>query len=69
MIFVKIIATPPAQRVQFILGEEVDIDGGAAVETHPLFSEMEELVKDGDDIEWKETARWVKFEEDVEEGK
>lgn len=29
---------------------------------------MEELVKDGDEIEWKETARWVKFEEDVEEG-
>lgn len=64
----KTIATPPAQRVQFILGEEVETDGGAAVETHPLFSEMEELVKDGDDIEWKETARWVKFEEDVEEG-
>ncbi|XP_031624246.1 electrogenic sodium bicarbonate cotransporter 1 isoform X4 [Contarinia nasturtii] len=56
--------TPPAHRVQFILGE--DIDDGA--ESHPLFSEMEELVKDGDEIEWKETARWVKFEEDVEEG-
>lgn len=37
-------------------------------ESHPLFSEMEELVRDGDEIEWKETARWVKFEEDVEEG-
>lgn len=56
--------TPPAHRVQFILGEDVD-DG---TESHPLFSEMEELVKDGDEIEWKETARWVKFEEDVEEG-
>lgn len=29
---------------------------------------MEELVTDGDDMEWKETARWIKFEEDVEEG-
>lgn len=29
---------------------------------------MEELVKDGDKLEWKETARWIKFEEDVEEG-
>ncbi|XP_011062515.1 PREDICTED: sodium-driven chloride bicarbonate exchanger isoform X3 [Acromyrmex echinatior] len=29
---------------------------------------MEELVKDGDEMEWKETARWIKFEEDVEEG-
>ncbi|XP_055839112.1 sodium bicarbonate cotransporter 3 isoform X8 [Episyrphus balteatus] len=57
--------TPPAQRVQFILGEDVD-DG--THESHPLFSEMEELVKEGDEIEWKETARWIKFEEDVEEG-
>lgn len=26
------------------------------------------LVKEGNEIEWKETARWIKFEEDVEEG-
>lgn len=51
--------------MQFILGEDID-DG--THESHPLFSEMEELVKEGDEIEWKETARWVKFEEDVEEG-
>lgn len=57
--------TPPAQRVQFILGEDVD-DG--THESHPVFSEMEELVIDGEDMEWKETARWIKFEEDVEEG-
>ncbi|CAH0726441.1 unnamed protein product, partial [Brenthis ino] len=57
--------TPPAQRVQFILGEDVD---DSTLESHPLFSEMEELVKDGDELEWKETARWIKFEEDVEEG-
>lgn len=38
------------------------------MESHPLFSEMEELVKEGDELEWKETARWIKFEEDVEEG-
>ncbi|XP_016963664.1 sodium-driven chloride bicarbonate exchanger isoform X16 [Drosophila biarmipes] len=57
--------TPPAQRVQFILGE--DVDDGTHV-SHPLFSEMGMLVKEGDEIEWKETARWIKFEEDVEEG-
>lgn len=57
--------TPPAQRVQFILGEDVD-DG--THESHPLFSEMEELVGDGEDMEWRETARWIKFEEVVEEG-
>ncbi|XP_023955181.2 sodium bicarbonate cotransporter 3 isoform X4 [Bicyclus anynana] len=57
--------TPPAQRVQFILGEDID---DSSFESHPLFSEMEELVKEGDELEWKETARWIKFEEDVEEG-
>lgn len=51
--------------MQFILGEDVD---DATLESHPLFSEMEELVKEGDELEWKETARWIKFEEDVEEG-
>ncbi|XP_021934526.1 sodium-driven chloride bicarbonate exchanger isoform X3 [Zootermopsis nevadensis] len=59
------IFTPPAQRVQFILGEDVD-DG--MHEPHPLFAEMGELVHDGNEMEWKETARWIKFEEDVEEG-
>ncbi|XP_017099023.1 electroneutral sodium bicarbonate exchanger 1 isoform X6 [Drosophila bipectinata] len=59
-------ATPPAQRVQFILGEDVGDDGTHV--SHPLFSEMGMLVKEGDEIEWKETARWIKFEEDVEEG-
>ncbi|UYV73776.1 SLC4A7 [Cordylochernes scorpioides] len=57
--------TPPAERVHFILGEE-DEDG--THESHPLFSEMEELHGDGEEMEWRETARWVKFEEDVEEG-
>ncbi|XP_074604293.1 na[+]-driven anion exchanger 1 isoform X2 [Brevipalpus obovatus] len=57
--------TPPAERVQFILGED-DQDG--AHESHPLFSELEELVYDGNEQEWRETARWIKFEEDVEEG-
>lgn len=49
--------TPPGQRVQFILGEA----GGEDPErcSHPLFSEMEELVLgEGDIPEWKETARY-----------
>ncbi|XP_055959093.1 sodium bicarbonate cotransporter 3 isoform X3 [Patella vulgata] len=58
------IATPPSQRVQFILGEEEDDDHRA----HDLFCEMTELFTDGEKMEWKETARWIKFEEDVEEG-
>lgn len=57
--------------MQFILGEDANGETGInqpPLESHPLFSEMEELVREGDEIEWKETARWVKFEEDVEEG-
>ncbi|XP_035225461.1 sodium bicarbonate cotransporter 3-like isoform X2 [Stegodyphus dumicola] len=56
--------TPPAERVHFILGEDED----GTHESHPLFSEMEELHYEGDEMEWRETARWIKFEEDVEEG-
>ncbi|XP_068450262.1 electroneutral sodium bicarbonate exchanger 1 isoform X2 [Clinocottus analis] len=55
----------PSQRVQFILGTEED----AEHVTHELFTELDEIcVKDGKDAEWKETARWLKFEEDVEDG-
>jgi len=56
---------PPSQRVQFILGGEEDEEH----HPHQLFSEMDELRTDTHgQVEWKETARWVKFEEDVEEG-
>lgn len=48
--------TPPAERVQFILGED-DLDGSH--ESHPLFSELEELFGDGADQQWRETARYV----------
>ncbi|XP_055016293.1 electroneutral sodium bicarbonate exchanger 1 [Boleophthalmus pectinirostris] len=55
----------PSQRVQFILGTEED----AEHEAHDLFTELDEIcVRDGKDAEWKETARWLKFEEDVEDG-
>ena len=58
--------TPPSQRVQFLLGDQ---DGDTEHESHPLFSEMEELfMGENGEQEWKETARWIKFEEDVEEG-
>ncbi|KAF5897057.1 electroneutral sodium bicarbonate exchanger 1-like isoform X1, partial [Clarias magur] len=55
----------PSQRVQFILGTEEDEEHVA----HELFTELDEIcVKAGKDTEWKETARWLKFEEDVEDG-
>lgn len=33
-----------------------------------IFVELDELHQDLDEREWKETARWIKYEEDVEEG-
>ncbi|XP_029863676.1 sodium bicarbonate cotransporter 3 isoform X1 [Aquila chrysaetos chrysaetos] len=55
----------PSQRVQFILGTEDDDEHIP----HDLFTEMDELCfRDGEEYEWKETARWLKFEEDVEDG-
>ncbi|PIO62677.1 band 3 cytoplasmic domain protein, partial [Teladorsagia circumcincta] len=47
---------PPGTRVMFLLKEKDD--------TPALFTEMGELGLK----EWRETARWVKFEEDVEQG-
>uniref|UniRef100_A0A8C4SM51 Anion exchange protein n=1 Tax=Erpetoichthys calabaricus TaxID=27687 RepID=A0A8C4SM51_ERPCA len=56
----------PSQRVQFILGTEDDDEEHIP---HDLFTEMDELAfRDGHLYEWKETARWLKFEEDVEDG-
>ena len=34
-----------------------------------VFVELDELLKEeGHELQWKEKARWIKFEEDVEEG-
>ncbi|KAK2845169.1 hypothetical protein Q5P01_011828 [Channa striata] len=56
----------PSQRVRFILGTEDDDEEHIP---HDLFTELDELAfRDGDFQEWKETARWLKFEEDVEDG-
>ncbi|XP_053505656.1 electrogenic sodium bicarbonate cotransporter 1 isoform X2 [Ictalurus furcatus] len=60
----KPLISPAAERIRFILGEE---------ESGPpppqLFTELDELLTtDGNEVEWKETARWIKFEEKVEEG-
>ncbi|KJH48589.1 anion exchange protein [Dictyocaulus viviparus] len=53
---IELASLAPGTRVMFLLKENND--------TPALFTEMGELgVK-----EWRETARWVKFEEDVEQG-
>ncbi|XP_037608946.1 electrogenic sodium bicarbonate cotransporter 1-like isoform X2 [Sebastes umbrosus] len=54
----------PAERIRFILGEEDD-----GPPPPQLFTELDELLSvDGQEMEWKETARWIKFEEKVEAG-
>ncbi|XP_014270273.1 band 3 anion transport protein isoform X3 [Halyomorpha halys] len=35
---------------------------------HEVFVQLDELFTNGIEREWKETARWIKYEEDVEEG-
>ncbi|XP_073456734.1 electrogenic sodium bicarbonate cotransporter 1 isoform X4 [Aquarana catesbeiana] len=60
----KPLISPAAERIRFILGEE---DEGPA--PPQLFTELDELLSvDGQEMEWKETARWIKFEEKVEQG-
>lgn len=52
--FVLLLLDTPSQRVQFILGMEEDEEHVP----HDLFTEMDEIcMKEGEDAEWKETAR------------
>lgn len=47
----------PSQRVQFLLGTEDDDEEHIP---HDLFTEMDEIcVRDGEDCEWRESARYV----------
>ncbi|XP_076862125.1 sodium bicarbonate cotransporter 3-like isoform X4 [Brachyhypopomus gauderio] len=55
----------PSQRVQCILGTE---DDDVEHVPHELFTELDELSVKHGNTEWRETARWLKFEEDVEDG-
>lgn len=49
----------PSQRVQFILGTEDDDEEHIP---HDLFTELDELCwREGEDGEWRETARWMWF--------
>ncbi|KAI9540303.1 Electrogenic sodium bicarbonate cotransporter 4 [Dissostichus eleginoides] len=54
--------SPAAERLRHILGEDDHTP------TPTLFTEMDTLQIEGGELEWKESARWVKFEEKVEEG-
>ncbi|XP_059515370.1 electrogenic sodium bicarbonate cotransporter 4 isoform X1 [Myotis daubentonii] len=54
--------SPAAEQLQDILGEDDEAPNPT------LFTEMDTLQHDGGQMEWKESARWIKFEEKVEEG-
>uniref|UniRef100_A0A452J7W8 Anion exchange protein n=1 Tax=Gopherus agassizii TaxID=38772 RepID=A0A452J7W8_9SAUR len=54
--------SPAAERLRYILGEDDDPPNPT------VFTEMDTLQHDGEEMEWKESARWIKFEEKVEEG-
>uniref|UniRef100_A0A671K3U5 Anion exchange protein n=1 Tax=Sinocyclocheilus anshuiensis TaxID=1608454 RepID=A0A671K3U5_9TELE len=58
---VCVTVSPAAERLRHILREEDE-------PTPTLFTEMDTLQHEGGEMEWKESARWVKFEEKVEEG-
>ncbi|XP_051973247.1 electrogenic sodium bicarbonate cotransporter 4-like isoform X1 [Xyrauchen texanus] len=53
--------SPAAERLRHILSEEDE-------PTPTIFTEMDTLQHEGGEMEWKESARWIKFEEKVEEG-
>lgn len=49
------VADTPSQRVQFLLGTEDDDEEHIP---HDLFTELDEIcLHDGEDAEWRETAR------------
>jgi hypothetical protein len=52
------------QYFQNIIGQNKQFDHSP----HEVFVQLDELSGAGEDREWKETARWIKYEEDVEEG-
>uniref|UniRef100_H2VEP3 Anion exchange protein n=1 Tax=Takifugu rubripes TaxID=31033 RepID=H2VEP3_TAKRU len=56
------IVSPAAERLRHILGDDDNMP------TPTIFTEMDTLQHEGGELEWKESARWVKFEEKVEEG-
>ncbi|XP_054255015.1 electroneutral sodium bicarbonate exchanger 1-like [Indicator indicator] len=57
--------TSPPQRVQAILGSQEDEQHAP----HKLFCQLAEIcVAEGEAAEWKDAARWFRFEEDVEDG-
>ncbi|XP_069619985.1 anion exchange protein 4 isoform X2 [Ranitomeya imitator] len=56
--------TAEEAEVRFLVGDHEDEDEDKSV----LFTQLNELVPVHDDVLWKETARWIRFEEKTEDG-
>ncbi|VDI03416.1 Hypothetical predicted protein [Mytilus galloprovincialis] len=60
----KIEATPtsltPSEQIQALITENEE-------ESHDVFCQLDTLFKLGNESQWREAARWVKYEEDVED--
>ncbi|XP_046585497.1 LOW QUALITY PROTEIN: electrogenic sodium bicarbonate cotransporter 1-like [Haliotis rubra] len=54
----------PSEQIHHLLDEVTD----DAHQTHDVFCQMDNLYTLAGESEWREMARWVKYEEDVEEG-
>lgn len=48
--------SPAAERLRYILSEDDDVP------TPTLFTEMDTLQREGDELEWKESARYRSWE-------
>lgn len=48
--------SPAAERLRYILSEDDDVP------TPTLFTEMDTLQREGDELEWKESARYGSWE-------
>ncbi|XP_041374197.1 sodium bicarbonate cotransporter 3-like [Gigantopelta aegis] len=55
----------PSEQIHMLLSQTEDDDSH---ETHDVFCQMDYLFKIDTDMQWREMARWVKYEEDVEQG-
>ncbi|XP_069015741.1 anion exchange protein 2b isoform X2 [Embiotoca jacksoni] len=62
---VPVVVYRSASRLEGVL---LDMDSGQMARYQKVFVELNELTMDKNQaMQWKETARWIKFEEDVEE--
>ncbi|CAC5394187.1 Anion exchange protein 3,Anion exchange protein 4,Anion exchange protein 2,Sodium bicarbonate cotransporter 3,Sodium-driven chloride bicarbonate exchanger,Electroneutral sodium bicarbonate exchanger 1,Band 3 anion transport protein,Electrogenic sodium bicarbonate cotransporter 1,Electrogenic sodium bicarbonate cotransporter 4 [Mytilus coruscus] len=50
----------PSEQIQALITENEE-------ESHDIFCQLDTLFKLGNEMQWREAARWVKYEEDVED--